>query len=192
MSKLHLATAAVLALAATATPSAVFSQGTVNASNPPITLRYVTAGEFNDGGYLSFGTTFWATNHTGKPLLIGLSAIEVRAGSNWTTRLVPTEFLAFRPSGKPLAQHLLQPHVAGYATPQFSGWPTNGTWRLRVVVSEALTGSAATATRLWRYPSLMERRFRTGETNIPANPFSTNVTVFKRPVYVVSQEISEE
>lgn len=49
----------------------------------PITFRYVKTGEFNNRGYISFGTIFWATNHTNNTLAISLSAIEVKDGSNF-------------------------------------------------------------------------------------------------------------
>ena len=39
---------------------------------------------------------------------------------------------------------------------------------------------------------VMERRLRTGDTNISANPLSTKMTFVKNLGQVVSQEISEE
>lgn len=54
--------------------------------SPPITFRYVKTGEFNNQGYLSTGMIFWATNHTSNTLFISLSAVEVKAGSNWLSQ----------------------------------------------------------------------------------------------------------
>jgi hypothetical protein len=192
MIKLRFATVATLGLAATVALWAVLSRNPFARSKPPITLRYVTTGQFNDGGYLSFGTTFWATNHTTNEYLISMAAIEVKVGTNWSTRLIPNEILMFRPTGEPLPRYGLPPHVAGYVTPAFSAWPTSGTWRLRVFASEKLTGMTATATGLWRYPGLMKRRFLTKDPNIPVNPFATNMVSYKNAVEVVSQEVSEE
>jgi hypothetical protein len=61
-----------------------------------------------------------------------------------------------------------------------------------VDVAEKLTGTAATLKHIQRYPDLMERRLRTGDTNIPMNPFSTNLTFFESLGQVVSQAVSEE
>jgi hypothetical protein len=173
-------------------PSALYSQTAAIATNPPITLRYIKTGEFNNGGYISSGTTFWATNHTSETLVISQLAVEAKAGANWITVSHFMQPLMFRHPGKAVGQPHLQPHDAGYATIYLPGQPTSGTWRVRGEVSEQLTGTADTVTRVWRYPSLMERRYRTGSTNIPANPFSTNMTHFKGAGQVVSQVISEE
>lgn len=75
----------------------------VNGTNTPITFRYISTGQFNNGGYLSFGTTFWATNQTAHEIMVTLSAIEVKTGSNWTIRSRLTEPLRFYPPRKPLA-----------------------------------------------------------------------------------------
>jgi hypothetical protein len=163
----------------------------VNGTNTPITFRYISTGQFNNGGYLSFGTTFWATNQTANEIMVTLSAIEVKTGSNWTIRSRLTEPLRFCPPRKPLAPLLLQPHEAGFATIQLPGQPTDVTWRVRVDVAEKLTGLAATTKRLQLYPDLMERRL-TGNTNIPASPFATNMSVFGRTTQAVSQEISDQ
>ena len=181
----------MLALAIPAIPAVLLSQSTVR-HRPPITLRYIKTGEFNNQGNISYGTTFWATTHTDKVLAIQLSTLEVKAGSNWTTRRLQGQPLLFRPPTKP-CRNTCCSHMAP-VTPHSSslGQPTVGTWRVRVDVDGQLSGPAETTTRLRRYPSLMKRRFRTGDTNIPANPFSTNITSFKRVGQVVSQEISEE
>lgn len=195
MSKWRLITTLAAALAITATLAGLFSKTTSDTANPPITLRYIMTGTFNfdNRGYLSDGTTFWATNHTSKELAISLSAIHVRAGSNWTIRPLPRTPLYFESSGNPpLEQLLLEPHVAGYATVRLSGQPTSGIWRVEADVEERLTGQARMRKHLKRYPDLMWHRFRTGNTNIPANPFNTNAYYFGRGVQVVSEEISEE
>ena len=185
-------TALALALAAVATPLALFCQTTLDATNAAITFRYVQTGMFNDAGSISYGTTFWVTNHTSNAFAIWLSAIEVKVGSNWTTRRLPLERLEFQPHGKLIPELYLQPHVASYVTLQLAGQPTNAIWRLKVDLKKVLTGGARTARQLWRYPSLMKLRYSTGNTNFPVNPFSTNLTYFKRVGYVLSQEISED
>jgi hypothetical protein len=183
---------AILALAITAMPAALLSQTTASATNAPITLRYIKTGEFNDHGYLSYGTTFWATNHTAKALMIRPWAIEVRAGSNWITRPIQSLPLLFRPVGTPLTDLLLPPHVAGYPTLEPSVPPKSGSWRLKVDVDAKLSGSAETARHLQLYPSLMERRFRDGNTNIPVSPLSNKMRFYKSLGSVVSQVISVE
>jgi len=192
MTKSRSITTAMLALAVTAVPAALLSQ--TNIANAPITLRYIKTGEFRDGdhGALCCGTTVWATNHTEEPLFINLSAIEVWTGSNWIIRPLQSQPLLFHPAGKRLEQPSLRPHVAGYATFDLPGRPTNGSWRLRVGVDAELSGSEERARHLQLYPSLMQRRFRDGQTNIPVNPLSTKMKFFKSLGQVVSQEISEE
>jgi hypothetical protein len=190
MTRSRLITTAMVALAIPATPVAVLSQTTI--ANAPITLRYITTGEFKDHGTFYYGTTVWATNHTTEPLMISLSAIEVWTGSNWTTRGLQSQPLVFRPAGKRLTHPLLQSHVAGYATFELPGRPTSGSWRLRVGVEAQLSGSEETARHFQLYPSLLERRFRDGNTNISVNPFSTKMKFVKSLGQVVSQEISEE
>ena len=180
-----------LAVAATSTPCPVFSQTTATVTNSPLTFRYVTTGEFNDHGYISYGTTFWATNHTAKPLQIFLSAIEVKSGSNWTTRSLRSLPLVFRPPGSPRTALVLQPYAAGHATVQLSGQPTTGIWRARVDVYEQLSGLAGQAMHLRRYPSLVERSFQ-GATNISLNPLSTKLKFARSLGQAVSQEISED
>jgi len=98
------------------------------ASKQPITFRYVKTGEFNNKGYISYGTVFWATNHTTNRFSLHLSAIENRVGTNWIVQSRQLEPLAFQGPGKPLAQYYLDPHSAGYATVQLSSAPIGTTW----------------------------------------------------------------
>jgi hypothetical protein len=192
MTKSHSITTALLALAIAVLPAALLSQTTPIATNATINLRHIKTGEFNDHGYLAYGTTFWATNHTSKALEIMVAAFEVRTGSNWMTLPLQSQPMKFRAAGQPLTGHVLQPHVAAYATLNLTGQPTGVTWRLKVDVYERLSGLPGTAAHLQHYPSLMERRLRTGDTNISANPLSTKMTFVKNLGQVVSQEISEE
>lgn len=160
---------------------------------PPITFRYVTTGEFNDHGYLSFGgTTFWATNHTSNNVVVTLRAIEVKAGSNWITQLRTPEVLRFRPTGKPVPLLWMEPHDSGYATLKISGQPTGGTWRVRISAAEQLTGLAETSARISRYPQTLRQRVQTGNTNISLNPFATNRFYYGKGIEITSQEISDE
>jgi hypothetical protein len=191
MTTWRLLTTVALAVAVTATPCRVFSQTTATVTNSPVTFRYVKTGEFNDHGYVSHGTTFWATNHTGKPLQIFLSAIEVKTGSNWTTWPLQSQPLSFRPPGKPISDLVLQPHGAGYATVTLSGQPTSGTWRARADVYQNLAGLEGQAMHLRRYPSLVERRFQ-GDTNISVNPLSNKMKFVRSLGQAVTQEISED
>jgi hypothetical protein len=161
-------------------------------SNRPITLRYIKTGHFNNSGYGSFGTILWATNHTTNTLAVTLSAVEAKAGSNWIARPSPVQPLSFQPPGKPFAEHLLPPHGAGYATIQLPNQPTGTTWRVKVAVQPVLTGFADMTARVKRYPDLLQRRLQTGNTNIPVNPFKTNMVFFGKPTDVISQEIPDE
>lgn len=191
MTTWRLLTTIALAVVGTTTPCRVFSQTTATVTNCPVTFRYVKTGEFNDHGYISNGTTFWATNHTRTPLQIFLSAIEVKTGSNWATVPLQTQPLSFRPPGKPISDLVLQPHGAGYATVTLSGQPTSGTWRARAEVYQNLSGLEGQAMHLRRYPSLVERRFQ-GDTNISVNPLSTKMKFVRSLGQAMSQEISED
>jgi uncharacterized PurR-regulated membrane protein YhhQ (DUF165 family) len=62
MSNTRLVTTLALALGVTAASSALLSQTTLNATNAPITFRYIQTGMFNDAGSISYGTTFLVTN----------------------------------------------------------------------------------------------------------------------------------
>lgn len=181
-----------VALAAVAiTPCVGFSQTNATITNSAITFRYVKTGEFNDHGCISYGTTFWATNHTAKPLQVFLSAIDVKSGSNWATGPLQSQPLQFRVPGNPLTGLVLQPHGAGHSTVQLAGQPTTGIWRARVDVYEILSGVEGQAMHLRRYPSLVERRFQ-GDTNISLNPLSTKMKFTRSLGQAVSQDISED
>lgn len=157
----------------------------------PITLRYVQTGQFNNGGYITSGTIFWATNHTRNTQFVMLSAIEVKVGTNWVTQSRPVLPLLFQPPGTRSTQPLLNPHDAGYATLQLSNPPAGTTWRLRVIVERRLTGIGDAWAHFRAYPVMLARRLRTGDTDIPVNPFS-KAWSFSRVTDVTSQEISEE
>src|SRR2546428_527080 len=95
----HLTLCAVSALigAIAVAPRILFSQEASSVANAPINLRYVKAGE---PGYVPFvGTTFLATNHTSKTIVANLSAIEVKAGTNWLAQLRPHGPLLFSAPG---------------------------------------------------------------------------------------------
>jgi hypothetical protein len=124
-------------------------------------------------------------------LNVTLVGIEVKSGSNWTTNSQLLH-LEFRPPGKPLSQSLLDSHDAGYATIRLSGLPTGGVWRARVSVDERLTGLAATSAHLENYSRLVKLRLKTGNTNIPVNPFATNLSFFRHVADVLTQDISAE
>jgi len=104
-------------------------------TNRPISIRYIKTGEFNNSGYVSFGTIFWATNHTTNTLALNLSAIEVKSGSNWLaqTGQEPSP-LFFQSPGMYFARPFLTPHGAGYATTHLPPEPTGTTWRVKVAV----------------------------------------------------------
>jgi hypothetical protein len=196
MSKVRSLTIVAVAVAAIATLGVLLSADKLIGTKPPISFRYVKTGKFNNGGYISFGTTFWATNHTSKTLAVGLSAIEVKAGSDWISPPRDVQLLLFRPPGKPLEQLELNPHEAGYATTELSGQPTGGTWRVKVSVQEKLRGFAQTRARIRLYVDLLERRLRTGNTNAPWNPLNP-FYFYRRSFYgpvteVVSQEIADD
>jgi hypothetical protein len=161
-------------------------------TNQPITFHYVKTGDFNNKGYISFGTIFWATNHTTNTFAVSLSAIENRVGSNWVVQYRPMQSLFFQPPGKPMAQLQLGPHAAGYATLQLSSQPTGTIWRAEASIAPVLTGLPDTVARIRRYPEMLRRRIQFANTNIPLNPFATNMTFFGKPTVVFSQEISEE
>lgn len=158
----------------------------------PIALRYIQTGEFNNGGYTSSGTTFWATNHTSNTLMIHLSAIDVKNGSNWLTQSQPTRLISFQPQNAPYPLPTLAPHGAGYGTLQLPGLSPGSIWRMKVHVAEQLTGPEAAVARVKRYPSLLKVRVQSGDTNIPWTPFSPGFSFFGAGTEVVSQEIVEE
>ena len=162
-------------------------------TNQPIAFRYVKTGEFNNNGYISFGMIFWATNHTTNTFAVTLNAIEHRVGSNWVVQCRLTQPLLFQPAGKRVPPEPgLVPNMCGYATVKLSCQPTGTIWRAKAMLAPALTGLPETEARIRRYPETLRRRIQSGNTNIPLNPFSTNVTFFGRPSYVFSQEVSEE
>ena len=164
----------------------------VTVKGPLITFRYVKTGEFNNQGYISTGTVFWATNHTGNTLFIALSAVEVKAGSNWLSQSrvpIQMEMLEFQPAGKPSALPYLEPHQAGYATLQLFSEPTGGTWRVRARVQEQLTGVPEMSARVKIFlGGILGSRNRSSR----GNPFSKNMSFFGPPREVLSQEISED
>lgn len=162
----------------------------VTVKNPPITFRYVKTGEFNNQGYISTGTVFWATNHTSKTLFIALSAVEVKSGSNWLSQSrapIQMEMLEFQPAGKPSPLPYLDPHQAGYATLQLASEPTGGTWRVRARVQERLTGVPEMSARVKTFlGGILGRR----STSSRGNSFSKGMNFFGPPREVLSQEIS--
>jgi hypothetical protein len=176
-------------------------------TNRPVTFRFISSTGYNDGGYLLSGTVFWATNHTTNTFDVWLSAIEVKTGSNWIVQARPMQSLVIQEPGKPVGSFYLNPHAAGYATPQLPTQPSGTKWRARARVRPLLSGTRQSMARVKGTPSrLLARfrtgetnipmnpfsRFRTGETNIPMNPFSTNIHVFGKGTEVLSQEISDE
>jgi hypothetical protein len=161
----------------------------LKSSNSPITLRYIKTGEFNDHGYLSYGTTFWATNHTTNTFSAHLVGVEGRDGTNWTIRPFAHQIMMpLRPRGGPLPAHVLGPHEAAYATLELPTQPTNGVWRVRANLSEKTTD----ANDIQRNLALAGRQQGTGALGISANHYPTNMIFFKWAGQVVSQEISEE
>jgi hypothetical protein len=187
----RLPAAVAVVVVATTTLCVVFSHTNATITNSAVTFRYVKTGEFNDHGYISYGTTFWVTNHTAKRIQMQLLAIDVKSGTNWTTLPLPRQPLAFRTPGNPLTDLGLQPHGAGHATEELSGQPTTGTWRVRVDVYEVLSGWKGQAMHFRRYPELVKRRFQ-GNPNISLNPLSTQMKFVKSLGQVLSQEISED
>lgn len=161
----------------------------VAGTNAPITLRYIKTGEFNNGGYISFGTTLWATNHTSRNLSVTLSAIEVKTAAGWTTRTNLLQPLSFVAPGKPFGALLLQPHAVGYACLKLGDEPSDETWRLRAAVGEQMSVAEGAGRRIKLFPYLLNDR-RRGDTNTPVNPFSTKISIFRDLGNVVSQEIS--
>ena len=161
-------------------------------TNLPISFRHVKTGEFNNKGYVSSGTIFWATNHTSNTVAISIAAIEVKNGTNWVVASRPVQPLLFKPPGKPIAEHFLGPHIAGYATIQLTKQSAGTTWRARVYVQPLLSGFADTATRVKHTPEFLQRRMQTGDTNIPVNLFATNMFFGGKSTEVVSQDILEK
>lgn len=161
-------------------------------TNQPITLRYVKTGQFDNAGFISSGTTFWATNHTTNTLIVGLVGVEARAGTNWIKRPSPPQRLLFQSPGTPYGEPHLPAQTSAYTTLQLPSQPAGTTWRVKVVVQPVLTGFEGTKARLEHYPDMLKRRLRTGDTNMPMNPFDARVTYYGQPTEVVSQEISDE
>jgi len=112
------------------------------ADSGPISLHPLKPGETAGGATLHhtslMGTLFLITNHTAKPLVISLSAVQVKKGSNWITQShphgplklsatnsirMPGETNAFIPS---LTTTKLAPHHAAYSTIQFTEGPVSG------------------------------------------------------------------
>ena len=156
------------------------------APRPEITFRYIKTGPFNDGGYITDGTILWATNHTSNTFGLHLSAVEIKSGSNWMTRPVPSEPLRFRSKGQAVPAMNLKPNASGYATVQLPIQPVGTTWRVRVDVAQELTGFDDLAARVKRYPQT------SGNTKLPWNPFDKGITHFGNYTNLVSQEITEE
>jgi hypothetical protein len=159
-------------------------------TNAPITFRYVKTGEFNNNGYFLIGTTFWATNHTTNSFIVSLNSLENKVGSNWVVQSHLKEVLRFQAG--PMSRPLLGPHSAGYAAVQLTSQATGAVWRAEASIAPVLTGFPDRVARIERYPDMLRRRVQSGNTNIPVNPFATNMTYFGKTSMVYSQEISEE
>jgi hypothetical protein len=114
------------------------------------------------------------------------------------------------------AEQALQPHQAAYSTIQFSypgfavnprplslhaptnlyfgrintisGMPTGAVWRLKVNVSEKLTGLAGVSAGVANFPEMQARLRRAGITNAPINPFAGTYSYFGKATIVSSPE----
>jgi hypothetical protein len=192
MTKNSLLKVVALAAAGVVASWVLEAQDKMAATNAPISFRYVKTGEFNNRGYISYGTIFWATNHTTNIIGMHLAAVEVKAGTNWITRWSSQERIIIRLPGKASTQSLLNAHEAGYATIQLAIQPTGTVWRARVDVAKALGGGADAVARLRWYPTIVKDRFRTGNTNISLDLFDQRRTYFGQPSQVFSQEISDD
>ena len=139
-------TASAFILAQALATAGAFAQGAATSVMAPVSiLRVAPDSPANFGfrplrpgrvGPAPFGTVFLVTNNTSATVVVNLTAIEVRAGSNWITQLTPNGPLmlsdsnavptpgstnGFMPS---LTTTGLLPHQAAYATISFSGAPS--------------------------------------------------------------------
>ena len=94
--------------------------------------------------------------------------------------------------GKPWPLHELNARGAGYVTLKIPNYTSGTTWRARFSVQESLSGIDDTAARVRHFPELLRRRLRTGNMNIPVNPFSKGLTPYGPATDVVSEEIYEK
>jgi hypothetical protein len=159
-------------------------------TNQPITLRYITIGEFNNKGYLMNGLILWTTNHTSDTLAADLVAIEQKVGTNWVLHSRQLMPLIFQPRGAPVGSRFRKSHTAGYAAVQLAK-PSGGTvWRIQVTTQPLLIGTEDRIARLKQYPGFLNDRWGTGKTNA-TSPFAKNVFLPGKVTLVQSQEISE-
>ncbi len=93
------ATAVVVGVLMARNPTVPVARPIASDTHPPVTLRYVKTGEFNNGGHISNGTILWPTNHTGRTISLTLSEVEVKTSLGWTqTR--PLQPLSFAAPGR--------------------------------------------------------------------------------------------
>lgn len=73
---------------------------------------------------------------------------------------------------------------------QRAALPTNTVWRVRASVSEKLVGVENLTSAVVNEPRLIEARLKTGNTNIPINPFRPDVSRLGHSSEVVSEAVS--
>ena len=143
--------------------------------------------EHDIDGTVSDNPTFWVTNHTDRIMSITLKSIEVLSGSSWRrVYTFPFGSLYFNTTNGTTI--FLGPLEAKYGNmlAQRVHLPTGVVWRVRATVSEKLTGAEDIVEAVRSTPVLWEMRHRSGNTNIPVNPFRPDISHLKRPVEIES------
>jgi hypothetical protein len=137
--------AGAFALSQALAAAGTFAQGAATSATAPVSILRVAPDHPANFGFrprrpgrvapAPFGTVFLVTNHTSATVVVNLTAIEVRAGSNWITQLTPNRPLMLSASNAVptpgstsgfipgLTTTGLQPHQTAYATISFSGAP---------------------------------------------------------------------
>lgn len=136
--------------------------------------------------------TFWVTNHSDKVVAISLREVEILTNGVWSSYAsVPLPGLLFF-TNMNSREARLSPHAAGFGSllAQSLTLPTNAPWRVKASVVEKLQGIEDVTAAIERQPKLIEARLKTGDTNIPLNPFRKDVSRMGHPSEVVSEGVN--
>ena len=165
----------------------------VGQTPPPsrLTLRYAPG---TNNATRQTEPTFWFTNHSGKSLAVTLGAVEIQTNGAWITySQLPLSGRLFFPTNQGnqgQRADLLAPHASGLCRllNQQLILPTNAVWRVKGMVVEPMEGGDAVVWMVGNARLLLEAR-RSGNTNLPLNPFARNYHRMGRPSVVVSEAV---
>lgn len=174
-------------------------------TNELLSLHYLSRGPVISQDHLLSGIVFWVTNHTTKRFVVTLTAIEVKAGSNWITQAKLIQALMFQPTnavgaetreGRGATYRDIDPHAEGlaYAPRLYPNLPPGTSWRIRANIQPMLTGWADAGARAKAYSGEVIGQMLGSTNSVPSRPgaFSKRLTYYGNPVQIVSPEIVEQ